>query len=345
MLRLTGGIAGAAAALASYPSLKKARAESLPWQREGGEAPSPPDYSWLLGQGGAVGEPLEEGQAKVLLLAYPRTGSSLLGELLAASPATSYFMEPLFALLQVGQLDWDYALEARVEAGEVPGQAVVALMAGLFSCGEGVVGRLGEWSRQPHTSVTAVPVEECRGSGALLAKTVRLHGPLVTQVAASVPELRVVHLVRDPRAVVASLQAQAEEWGGRSGETYCKQLLADMAVGEELGPGRYLRVSYEELLEKPEEVLSRIAIFTGVAVTKEVKEAVAVRMGGKAKVRASDSVDLAASETTEYYSTVRGAGHRHDGWRRRLREEEVEALECGVCGEVMDRLGYSRLAD
>ena len=42
--------------------------------------------------------------------------------------------------------------------------------------------------------------------------------------------IKVVHLVRDPRAVAASLDAQPEEWGGRSASTYCRQLLVDLKV-------------------------------------------------------------------------------------------------------------------
>ena len=50
-----------------------------------------------------------------------------------------------------------------------------------------------------------------------------------------------VHVVRDPRGVAASLEAQQEEWGGRTGQTYCRQVWADMALGEQLGPERYIR--------------------------------------------------------------------------------------------------------
>jgi len=324
------------------------RAESLPWQEEGGQVPVKPDYAWLLEKPGKKVEKVEEGgkQAKVLLLAYPRTGSSLLGELLSAAPSTSYFMEPLFGLLPVGQLDWEYALEGRLEGGEVPGEAVAALMAGIYSCEERVVDRLVAWSQVPHTSVTAVPMVDCRAGSAILSKTVRLHGAQVRQVAEQVEDLRVVHLVRDPRAVAASLQAQAEEWGGRTASTYCSQLLADLQVGEELGPGRYLRVAYEELVERPVEVLDRIAAFTGIPVSEEVLEAVAVKMLGKPETkRVVDGNETAATATTEYYSTVRPVGHRHDRWRSKLGKEQLAALQCGPCGEVLSRLGYPKVVD
>ena len=343
MLRGVCAAVGAAATLVG--GHRAYRAESLPWQEEGGKSPVRPDYAWLLERPKKVVEQGDTGeQAKVLLLAYPRTGSSLLGELLTAAPSTSYFMEPLFGLLPVGQLDWEYALEGRLEDGEVPGEAVAALMAGIYSCEERVVDRLVAWSEAPHTSVTAAPLLDCTSSKAILSKTVRLHGAQVAQVAARVEHLRVVHLVRDPRAVAASLQAQAEEWGGRTASTYCRQLLADLQVGEELGPGRYLRVTYEELVEKPLEVLDRIAAFTGIPISEEVLEAAAVRMLGKPDAKLlADGNKTAATVTTEYYSTVRPMGHRHDRWRSRLADEQVEELQCGPCGEVLSRLGYPKL--
>jgi hypothetical protein len=168
MLKLAGAVGGAV--LATHLARHKVSAETLPWQTGGVHDPGSLDYSWLL-DNRKDGVPASLKQTKVLLLAYPRTGSSLLGELLSSSPDTSYFMEPLFALLAVGELDCEYALEGRVEKGEVPGEAVSSLMEGIYSCDKKVVGRLGEWSRVPDTSVTAVPTKACRSGKAVLTKT------------------------------------------------------------------------------------------------------------------------------------------------------------------------------
>ena len=160
MLRLVGSLAGLGLAT-QLAGQKAVKAESLPWQTEKTKTPVSLDFSWLLGRKEEVrGGP--GGERKVLLLAYPRTGSTLLGELLAAQPQTSYFMEPLFGVMPVGQLDWDYALEGMIETGQVPMEAVMALMAGLYSCDETVTARLEEWSHAPHTSVTAVSPSICR---------------------------------------------------------------------------------------------------------------------------------------------------------------------------------------
>merc|ERR1711892_1538153 len=341
MLRIAGSIAGLT--LVSHLAGQKVKAESLPWQKEGNNSPGSLDFSWVLDKKTLV-KPERKEQNKVLLLAYPRTGSSLLGELMATQPDTSYFMEPLFAMMPVGQLDWDYVLEGRIASGEVPVEAVTALMGGIYTCNEIVIDRLEDWSKAPHTSVTAVPTSVCGTSRTLLAKTVRLHGTRVREVVRKVEDLQVVHIVRDPRAVTASLKAQQEEWGDHAGDTYCKQVLADLGLEDELGPERYIRVRYEDLVETPMAVLERIGAFTGVPVTDEIREAVAVKMGGEEKVTEStDSNNLAATMTTDYYSTVRAPGHKHDAWRRKLSEKEIVSLECGVCEEVMEKLGYKKV--
>ena len=150
-------------------------------------------------------------------------------------------------------------------------------------------------------------------------------------------------MVRDPRGVTASLQAQQEEWGERTGQTYCQQVLADMAVGEHLGSDRYIRVRYEDLVEDPVAVLQRIGTFTGVPLTQEAREAVAERMGGKGRRRPRTENSLAATNSTDYYSTVRPAGHRHDAWRNKLSHHQLERLQCGVCEQLMEKLGYDKI--
>jgi len=352
MLRLAGAAAGLG--ILSY-SCKTLQAETLPWQTGDSAGPVSLDYAWLLDMNTRDGDdstkdggdhPSDNNpRTKVVLLGYPRTGSTLLGELLASHSTTSYFMEPLFATLGVGQLDWDYVLEGKIESGEVPGAAVTRLMQGIFSCDETVLARLEDWSLVPHTSVTTVPATTCRSSETLLVKVVRLHGDRVRDVVNKVQDLKVVHIVRDPRAVSASQKAQQVEWGKRTAGTYCKHLLADMELEDELGADRYVRIRYEDLVDNPVAVLERIGSMTGVAVTEDMREAVAVRMQGKDNKNKKPPVtnSQAASETTEYYSTTRAPGHRHDSWLRKLNREEIAALECGDCGIVMDKLGYQKI--
>ena len=57
------------------------------------------------------------------------------------------------------------------------------------ACEEKVLDRLVAWSQVPHTSVTAVPLVDCKANSATISKTVRLHGAQLSEVAAQVEEL------------------------------------------------------------------------------------------------------------------------------------------------------------
>jgi hypothetical protein len=212
--------------------------------------------------------------------------------------------------MSVGELDWEYTLEGRVEEGEVPGEAVTSLMEGIYSCDNRVVGRLGEGSRVHDTSVTAVPEvpEECRSGEAVLTKTVRLHGAQLGDVADRVKDLHMVHLVRDPRGTLSSLKGQSEEWGDRTGDTYSRQVFADMAIGEKLGPNRYLWIAYEDLVDRPMDIMENVCAFTGISVTDDMREAMEVRMGEKVKERQS-------SDSNKTDMTAGGESWESRRWR------------------------------
>ena len=120
--------------------------------------------------------------------------------------------------------------------------------------------------------------------------------------------LQVVHLVWDPRSTVASLKAQSEEWGGRTGDTYCRQVFADMAIGEQLGPNRYLRIAYEDLVNRPMDILEKVWAFDGISVTDDMREAMEVRMGEKVKERQS-------SDSNKTDMTAGGESWESRRWR------------------------------
>lgn len=79
------------------------------------------------------------------------------------------------------------------------------------------------------------------------------------------PDSQLVHIVRDPRPTVASNVAApwgehnpwvlARRWRRFTGEA--------LAVGARLGPDRYLRIRYEDLVADPDDVLREVFAFLG----------------------------------------------------------------------------------
>jgi hypothetical protein len=80
------------------------------------------------------------------------------------------------------------------------------------------------------------------------------------------PEARFIHLVRDGRAVAASLLPL--DWGPnnvlQAAEFWLARCALGLAAELELGSSRVLRVRYEDVLQDPETSLRRIAGFAGL---------------------------------------------------------------------------------
>ena len=86
--------------------------------------------------------------------------------------------------------------------------------------------------------------------------------PLLDQV---FPAGRVIHIVRDCRDYAVSIH---KAWGKdplRAAQRWHDRVSLARADGQGLGPGRYLELRYEDLLDDPEATLRRAAGFVGVA--------------------------------------------------------------------------------
>ena len=174
--------------------------------------------------------------------------------------------------------------------------------------------------------------DACLSSSNILVKTVRLHHDNVLDWAKERSDVKVVHLVRDPRAMISSMMAQTEEWTVRlaSYRNICQQLHMDMEQLENHMPeGRYMRVRYEDIVENPVQEFRKICEFTGVRFDEELERKIEEKVNG----------NNADPETAKYYSTVRPKGFRHDSWKLKLDKDVVESIQCD-CEDVLRKLGY-----
>jgi len=140
------------------------------------------------------------------------------------------------------------------------------------------------------------------------------------------PDARLLHLVRDPRDVVASLQRMP--WASQRPGVNARLWRSCVAAAERAAAGAgFLRVSYESLVESPAQEVERICEFLGEAFDPAMLEA----SGGRADrwwfQRAQEPVRR----------------DRRERWREELREEQVAAVE-SIAGPWMDTLGYARSA-
>jgi hypothetical protein len=145
------------------------------------------------------------------------------------------------------------------------------------------------------------------------------------------PDAQVVHLVRDPRAVVASgLEVPYEVRTARELATEWRRFtLANVRVGTEAGPGGFLQVRYEDLVRGPDDVLRLVCAFLGEDFSPAMVSA-------DQRQRAS-AVTVMAPWQSGALDAVSDAGL--DRWRRSL-DPRQRARVAAVVRRELPVLGY-----
>ena len=147
------------------------------------------------------------------------------------------------------------------------------------------------------------------------------------------PDARFIHLVRDGRAVAASIIPLT--WGPKGVLPAARHWIGHLAHGfaaeATLGADRVIRVHYERILAEPEATMKRISSFLGI----EFCPAMLVPAG------------LALPAHTRHQHTLIGApliSKRIDAWRHSLTKREIEIYEA-VTGDLLPLLGYEKSSD
>jgi hypothetical protein len=141
------------------------------------------------------------------------------------------------------------------------------------------------------------------------------------------PDAKLVHLVRDGRAVTASVLPL--DWGPNTTIKSVHWWIEKLAFGlaaEARWPERVTRVRYEDLLRDPEAELRRICAFAGIAYDPAVLEATGFRV---------------PAYTAGQHQLVgsRIDSGRAEAWRQKLRPRQIEGFEA-VARDVLTYLGY-----
>ncbi|MEO1696038.1 MAG: sulfotransferase [Planctomycetota bacterium] len=158
----------------------------------------------------------------------------------------------------------------------------------------------------------------------------------IPALAEALPTARVVHVVRDPRAVVLSRTKAA--WSA-SRPWWAHALLAQEQLRRGRREGRalfgegYLEVRYERLLADPEGELTRICDHCGVEYRAEMLD-----FGASARALVGEREMSWKRETLGPLLTG-----NDEKWRAQLPAEQVAFVEA-VCVEAFDGVGYPRSA-
>ena len=133
----------------------------------------------------------------------------------------------------------------------------------------------------------------CDNARIRTTKTVRLNMATAMLLLRQVRNLRVIHLIRDPRAVVLSRTSQATYHGHYSGKElhkeallYCRGVTRDVLVRHELldaFPGSLYELNYEDFTHQPQRHVQEIYRFLDETIPASVENWLAKNTGGEVK--------------------------------------------------------------
>ena len=141
------------------------------------------------------------------------------------------------------------------------------------------------------------------------------------------PESKMIHIVRDGRAVAASIMPL--DWGASTIDRaahFWQSKVSQGLAAESYSKDRVVRVNYEELVLEPEETLRKLCLFIGI----EYEPAMIEGKGFKVP-----------NYTQKHHSLVgrKPASERVKAWETSLTDRQVEIFE-SIAGKLLSDLGY-----
>ncbi|XP_037498543.1 carbohydrate sulfotransferase 1-like [Rhipicephalus sanguineus] len=286
---------------------------------------------------------------RVLVVTYFRAGSTFVGDLLSATPATFYHFEPLHMFSNDARLNGSAASNAS------------GLIGHLLRCNFQRVQHYVRWAYErkflfkrnhflwalcggqyPVCFKPDFVSKVCARAPAQVMKVTRLHMSQVRDWLQSNPDLaktmKVLHLVRDPRGILASRRLL--EWCNESKscahqDTLCSELRADLDTFEDLQrmfPNSTYRVRYEDVSLDPKKEALKMFEALGLNYTVYVSNFLKTHT----KARKADALDP--------YSTKRNSSTVAFQWRTKLKFDDIAEIQRS-CSDVLLRLGYKTITD
>ena len=175
--------------------------------------------------------------------------------------------------------------------------------------------------------------DTCKMSKYKIVKTIRISMDLVQNLIDFIPNLKVIHLVRDPRAITNSRTHSGNMKMSRETETHsialCKEMYLDVKVTQILKnkyPKGITMVMYEALAEKPLEGAKYVYKFLDVKFDSVIEE----------WIYSSTHAD----KNNGFYGTRRAnSSVVSSHWRNETTIEKVDLIQ-NYCKDAMDLLGY-----
>ncbi|XP_046546566.1 carbohydrate sulfotransferase 1-like, partial [Haliotis rubra] len=231
---------------------------------------------------------------KVVLLAYMRSGSSLTGDVVQQSPDVFYMFEPLYSMQKQLSHYFDinnkrfnskkrkrhqHILESLLTCNLTSLDYVTLTQHHLknsfstndyYNCTRNVESISGL-----HECLEPV-LSNCAKSRVVFAKVIRTNMVDMYHLLSKYPQFKVIHLLRDPRGLLASQDNVGHLPDGitASAEATCNQIYSDVQKSiryKKRFPGRVLSVRYEDIALHPLHMSKQVYDFLGIDLTTKIK--------------------------------------------------------------------------
>ena len=306
----------------------------------------------------------------VFILSLPRSGSSFLGDVFNHHPQVLYLFEPLHSLQRSFSYNtlfhFDFSLASYQKSASKFLDDVMSckFVSGEFTRNIFVKDRYRSFALTSSnvcfnngTSSTCHAIDPlklealCKNNYSVVALkilTPRLPGSqwkknLLPNCPSNLDgECRIIHLVRDPRAVTASLMSSVNffkrKWEPKRElnwfvEKLCRQLESDVTVGmltRSLLGERYKLIRFEDLASDSFSPVNDLFKFAGIDMLDEVSEWL---------YKATHAKDMDQRGIGKAFQTNRDSERTISKWRTSMKSATVQMVE-KHCGRVMGQLGY-----
>jgi hypothetical protein len=267
----------------------------------------------------------------VLIVGFPRSGTTLVRTALGAHPRLCAYPSEADFLLRAGDHIEKEAL-SREGAVHVVEQLDLEIADEAIRRGIDQVFRRTDRCtfRRVLLSVLKSQCHAANGSGTPLVKYSPV-APGIKNAGPLFPDLKVLHVVRDPRGVVASHAARWPEGGLWYRIRGWKRAVAAAKKWGEAHEERYHQFHYETLLNNPSQCLRSLCEFLGLAYSPEVTDLDYVTW--------EFHRENAGEKSTRRF---RGFDRsKIDQWQEALSAYEVELIE-SRCAHEMGEFGYEQ---
>uniref|UniRef100_A0A3B5MZW6 Sulfotransferase n=1 Tax=Xiphophorus couchianus TaxID=32473 RepID=A0A3B5MZW6_9TELE len=336
-------------------------------------------YDWYTRISPRHSPPPEGRKVHVLLLSSWRSGSSFLGQVFSQHPSVFYLMEPA----------WHVWTTNHKSGAKILRMAVRDLMRSLYQCDFSVMDSYMpenynmstlfmfhhsralcsppacSLTRRSDMSNETLCQKKCDSQGLeKVEKACHTYSHVVLketrffELESLYPlfqdpnlDLRIVHLVRDPRAVIRSREESAKSFDVDSAIVLEQRNVPAASVQYEvmqeicrshvrineraiLKPppflkGRYKMIRYEDVARNPLKEINDIYDFVGLEMTNQMEEWIYKVTHGKGK----------GSKKEAFQITSRNANEVSQAWRTLLQHSKVKRIQ-DLCKGAMSLLGY-----